>query len=104
MSTHIIALNQPEIVKTPQFDLLPNDGSGGDFRVILFNDDHHSMDEVVHQIIKATHCSPERAVDIMLKAHLDGQAVCFRGSHARCEEVADVLREIDLKAEVQSIG
>jgi ATP-dependent Clp protease adapter protein ClpS len=104
MSTRIIALHQPEIVKTPQLDLTPTDGSGGNFRVILYNDEHHSMEEVVAQIIKATGCSPERAVDIMLKAHLDGQAVCFRGSQARCEAVADVLREINLKAEVQSIG
>ena len=42
---------------------------GRPYQTILFNDENHSMDEVVSQIIKAIHCSPGKATEIMMQAH-----------------------------------
>lgn len=79
-----------------------DDGETGDtgFRVILYDDDYHGMDEVVLQIQKATGCELERAVEIMLEAHAKGRAVCFRGAREKCHRVANVLRQIRLQVEV----
>jgi ATP-dependent Clp protease adapter protein ClpS len=73
---------------------------GKPYKVILFNDDTHSMDEVALQIIKAIHCSVEQAMSIMLEAHSTGQAVVFTGSKERCELVAEILGQIKLTTDI----
>lgn len=69
-------------------------------RVILYNCDCHSLDEVVLQIQKATGCDIYKATSIMLEAHTQGRAVCFRGDRDKCHRVAGILRQIRLQVEV----
>lgn len=69
--------------------------------VILFNDDYHAFDEVVAQVQKATGCSPGEAFQITFTAHTNGQAVAYIGAKPQCEQVAKVLREIDLHVELE---
>ncbi len=71
------------------------------WRVILFNDDVHSFDEVILQVQKATNCSLIEATRITLEAHQRGKAVAFKGSFSRCYSVATVLREIQLIVEIE---
>ncbi len=66
------------------------------WNVILFNDDWHTFEEVIAQLILATSCSAEQAAHIAWDAHTEGEAVCYTGSRERCELVASVLEEIDL--------
>lgn len=76
-------------------------GAGGsNYRVILYNDEWHGFDEVIEQVIKATGCEVERAVEITLEAHQKGRAVCYKNSRERCQKAARVLREIRLQCEV----
>ena len=74
---------------------------GKPYNVILFNYDHHDMMEVSAQIIKATHCSAERAVTIMLEAHVTGRAIVFSGTRERCELVEGILAEIRLSTRIE---
>jgi ATP-dependent Clp protease adapter protein ClpS len=78
-------------------------GAGLDqpWMVILFNDDHHTFDEVVAQVQKATGCSPGEAFQITYVAHTNGQAVAYVGDRPQCEQVAMVLQEIDLHVELE---
>ncbi len=78
-------------------------GTGLDhlWMVILFNDDDHAFDQVVAQVQKATGCSPGEAFQITYTAHTNGQAVAYVGGKAQCEQVASVLREIDLHVELE---
>jgi ATP-dependent Clp protease adaptor protein ClpS len=69
--------------------------------VLLFNDDYHAFDQVVAQVQKATVCSPGEAFQITYTAHTNGQAVAYVGGKAQCEQVANVLREIDLHVELE---
>ena len=69
--------------------------------VILFNDEYHAFDAVVAQVQKATGCSPGEAFQITYTAHTNGQAVAYVGEKPRCEQVAKVLREIDLHVELE---
>ncbi|MBV9867800.1 MAG: ATP-dependent Clp protease adaptor ClpS [Abitibacteriaceae bacterium] len=78
----------------------PEETNLSGYRVILYNDDWHSMDEVIFQLQKATGCNIEKAMSIMLEAHTKGRAPCYHGSREDCQRVARVLREIRLQVEV----
>lgn len=81
---------------TSSGDNSPQDG----YRVILYDDDHHGMEEVAAQIHRATDYPPLQCWAIMLEAHNKGRAVCYRGSREKCQNVTKVLREIRLQCEV----
>jgi ATP-dependent Clp protease adapter protein ClpS len=66
------------------------------WNVILLNDDWHTFEEVIAQLMLATACAPEQAAQIAWDAHNNGEAVCYSGPRERCEHVASVLEEIDL--------
>jgi len=46
------------------------------YRVILFNDDYTTMDFVIEILERFFAMSRERAMQIMLKVHNEGSAVC----------------------------
>lgn len=71
------------------------------YNVVLFNDEGHSMEEVAHQIIKATHCSPGKAMSIMLEAHKSGRAIVITCSLERAEHVESILAEIQLGTKIE---
>lgn len=71
------------------------------WKVILFNDEIHSFDEVILQLIKALGCGEQRATEIALEAHLQGKALALVGSFAECFRVVSILREIQLIVEIE---
>ena len=71
------------------------------WRVILYNDEIHTFDEVITQIIKATGCSTGRAEELAWRVHTDGKASVFEGSFEECFRVQAVLREIQLVTEIE---
>ena len=77
--------------------------TGKPHNVILFNDESHDMQEVAAQIIKAIHCSNQRALQIMMEAHEKGRAIVFSGGLERCEHVASVLEEIRLGTKIEQV-
>lgn len=46
------------------------------YRVILFNDDYTTMDFVIEVLLRFFAMNRERAMQIMLKVHNEGSAVC----------------------------
>ncbi len=71
------------------------------WRVLLFNDDVHSFDEVILQVQKAIGCSILQATKITLEAHQKGKAVVYTGEFSDCHRVANILREIELIVEIR---
>jgi len=69
--------------------------------VILFNDDVHSFDEVIVQVVKATGCSMMEAERIAWRTHISGLSRVFEGEMDRCLTVQGVLREIELVTEIR---
>src|SRR4030065_1044573 len=63
-------------------------------RVILFNDDWHTFEEVIAQIIKATKCSFIEARDKTFEVHVNGKAVVYSGEMADCLRESGILEEI----------
>lgn len=66
------------------------------WRVLLFNDEIHTFDEVTLQIIRATGCGRGRAEDLTWEVHNEGKAQVFEGEFERCLKVESVLSEIGL--------
>lgn len=73
------------------------------WKVILYDDDVHTFDEVILQVQRATGYSLERATQITLEADRVGRAVCFEGVKESCQKVAAVLRQIRLQVEVDRV-
>lgn len=71
------------------------------WRVILYNDDIHTFEEVIVQLVKATGCSTGRAEELAWRVHLEGKANVFEGSFEECFRVQGVLNEIQLVTEIE---
>lgn len=83
----------------PDADETDSTAEHGPYVVILYNDDYHSMDEVVIQIQKATGYDIQRCFRIMAEAHTQGRSIAYSGESEQCERVASILRQIRLQVE-----
>ena len=70
-------------------------------KCILFNDEWHSFEEVIEQIIKATKCSFEKAERHTMEVHFNGKSVVYTGDLSRALSVSTVLEEISLRTNVE---
>lgn len=76
--------------------------SGYPSRVILFNDEVHTFEEVIGQIIKATGCSRGKAEALTWEVHTKGKAAVYEGSLEECLRVSGVLEEIALHTMIET--
>ncbi|MEN9281712.1 MAG: hypothetical protein RL594_647 [Bacteroidota bacterium] len=100
-----MAHNTTEFLGVSQFDQ-PEEveeavALGFSARVVLFNDEEHTFDEVIVQIIRATGCSVERAELLTLEVHHTGKAIVFEGDVVDCLRVSGILEEIALRTQIQ---
>lgn len=72
------------------------------FKVLLFNDDWHTFEEVIMQIVKAVKCSFEKARSYAFEVHVKGKATVYNGRLEDCLKVSSVLEEINLNTQVTS--
>lgn len=70
-------------------------------RVILFNDEEHTFEEVISQLMRATGCPIEKAHALTLEVHSRGKAMVFEGEVGNCLKVSGVLEEIDLNTQIE---
>lgn len=70
-------------------------------KVILFNDEVHTFDEVIHQIMKATGCDLTTAERMTLEVHHTGKSCVFTGELVKCLQVTGILEEIELMTHVE---
>jgi len=71
-------------------------------KVILFNDDWHTFEEVIAQIIKATKCSFIEARDKTFEVHVNGKAMVYSGEMEDCLRVSGILEEILLHTQIET--
>lgn len=71
------------------------------WRVVLYNDEVHTFEEVTSQLMKAIGCTSSRAEKLAWKAHSEGKATVYRGNFEECFEVQAVLQEIQLVTEIK---
>ena len=69
--------------------------------VILFNDEIHTFDEVIGQLIKALRCDTAKAEALTWEVHSSGKAAVYTGSMTECLQVNGVLEEIALNTQIE---
>ncbi len=70
-------------------------------KAILFNDEVHTFDEVIHQIMKATGCDLPTAERMTLEVHNTGKSCVYTGELVKCLHVTSILEEIELMTQVE---
>ena len=73
---------------------------GTPYKVILYNDDVHSFEEVINQLIKAINCNFEDARTLTFEVHVKGKAIVFTGELTKCLKVSSILEEIGLHTQI----
>jgi len=89
-------ISAPDRACEREVEVLEEEAISGAWRVLLFNDDVHTFDEVIGQIIKATGCSHTRAQVLTWRVHHEGKAQVFESDLEACLRVESVLAEINL--------
>lgn len=91
-----------QIDENTKIDILVDEETGIDVlsRVVLYNDDWHTFDEVITQLIIATNCSFEAARDHAFEVHVKGKSIVFNGTLKDCLKVSSVLEEIALNTQI----
>jgi ATP-dependent Clp protease adapter protein ClpS len=70
-------------------------------RAILFNDELHTFEEVITQLIKALRCSRTKAEALTWEVHNTGRSCVYTGDLGRCLEITHVLEEIELMTQIE---
>ena len=70
-------------------------------KVVLYNDEVHTFEEVIGQIIKATGCDVTKAEALTWEVHNAGKAVVYEGEMTKCVQVSSVLEEIELTTQIE---
>jgi ATP-dependent Clp protease adaptor protein ClpS len=69
--------------------------------VILFNDEVHTFEEVIGQLIKALRCDSSKAERLTWEVHNTGKSAVFEGPMGECVKISGVLEEIALHTQIQ---
>ena len=70
-------------------------------KVILYNDEIHTFEDVIKQIIKATSCSLEHAESLTWEVHNKGKSCVYDGDLPDCLRVSSILEEIALHTQIE---
>lgn len=97
MSTKLPDIKAPRVEIEKEIDVAIQEPA----TVILFNDEIHTFDEVVGQIIKALGCDTAKAEAITWEAHSKGKAAVYTGEITECLRVNSVLEEIGLHTQIE---
>jgi ATP-dependent Clp protease adapter protein ClpS len=90
-------IQKPLVEQEHEVDVLVQEPA----KVILFNDEVHSFDEVIDQIIKAVRCDTTKAEALTWEVHNSGKAVVFEGVMNDCMQVSSILEEIALHTQIE---
>lgn len=69
--------------------------------VILYDDDIHTFEDVIVQLMKAVGCTAEQGYRHAFTVHTDGKDCVYQGEFTECFRVQGVLREIQLVTEIE---
>jgi len=70
-------------------------------KVILFNDEIHTFEEVAQQIIKAIKCTEDKAENLTWEVHSEGKAKIYDGEMGECLRISGILEEIGLVTQIE---
>jgi ATP-dependent Clp protease adapter protein ClpS len=101
LSMHAIISGEP--LSTPEIDTEVTDGTATDnpAKVILFNDNVHTFEDVITQLQKAISCSRDKGEALAMEVHTRGRACVYVGEMDECLRISSVLEEIALHTQIE---
>ena len=100
-SLNMAQKDQPGTIEQPQPDVAVEEELDQPWHLILYNDEVHTFDEVINQLVKALKCPIQKAKFFAIKAHNEGKATVYKGSFEECFQRNSVLQEIQLVTEIK---
>lgn len=97
----VVAQHHPDVEVLVEEEVEETTRYKDPWRVILYNDEIHTFEEVVLQLIRATGCTQQRAEALTWQAHQEGKAAVYEGDFEECFRVQGILREIQLVTEIE---
>ncbi len=97
----MIVANTQDPAVAPALEVEAEEKIETPWRVILFDDDIHTFEDVILQLIKAVGCSTEQAQRHAWTVHTKGKDCVYQGDFFDCFRVQGVLREIQLVTEIE---
>lgn len=91
------SVTTPQVEEETDEDVLTTEPA----MVILFNDEVHTFDEVIDQLMKATLCDRARAEVLTWEVHTKGKAAVYEGTMPECIRVSGILEEIALHTQIE---
>lgn len=98
MNSDILFADTKELTKTEEE---VEESIDTPWRLFLFDDDIHTFDEVIEQIMKAKGCNRSVAQDLTFQVHNNGKAMIHEGEFIDCLKMEGVLKEIQLVTEIR---
>jgi ATP-dependent Clp protease adaptor protein ClpS len=94
---------QQQPLEVPDIDTEETDGTETDTpsKVILFNDEVHTFEDVISQLQKAISCSRQRGESLAWEVHTRGKACVYTGDMNNCLRVSGILEEIALHTQIE---
>lgn len=75
--------------------------NGRPYQVIIWNDDHNTMDHVLRCLVRICNQPPQAAVEIMMTAHTQGKAVAKTCAFELAEAIREQLEFNGLTATIE---
>ena len=72
----------------------------GEYVVVIFNNDHNSVDQVIAVLMHATECDLHEASLETWEAHTFGKAKVHFATQMECRHIARIISLIGVKTEV----
>ncbi len=70
------------------------------WKVVIYNNDYNTFDEVMNVLMKATGCDLQEAYIESWETHQYGKAAVHFSNKEECDEAANIIRKVGIRAEV----
>ncbi len=91
----------PDTVIRPEDRERDSNASGGSgYIVVVYDNDHNTVEQVIHILMTATSCTLAEAEVETWEVHHLGKSVVHHGGKEECEKVGGVIRTIGIRVEV----
>jgi len=70
-------------------------------KIILFNDEWHTFEEVIEQIVLATGYRSAKAEVMTWEVHTKGKSIIYSGDLGKCLYISSILEQIKLITEIR---
>jgi hypothetical protein len=95
------AVKSPEVMQVEDVEFSIDDGLDNPWQSVLYHCDCHTYQQIIQQLMLAIGCTREQGYELAWRVNHHGHAPVYYGAQKDCEQVVRVLRDINLRAEVE---